>query len=120
MTLTFISKGAKQPVFCVMGFPDLQELHQVADAARHGRFSRGALHPRRGRQRGPGERRPPSRSASLALPERASQGNPVPLNKEEFLDGENSVPLSSIELSDGGNPVPLMKRKLNTVKILGR
>ncbi len=56
----------------------------------------------------------------LALPERASQGNPVPLNKEEFLDGENSVPLSSIELSDGGNPVPLMKRKLNTVKILGR
>ena len=43
---------------------------------------------------------------SFLWSERASQGNPVPLNKEEFLDG--------------GNPVPLMKRKLNTVKILGR
>ena len=41
MTLTFVSKGVKQPVFCMMGFPDLQELHQVADAARHGCFFRG-------------------------------------------------------------------------------
>ena len=108
MTLTFVFKGAKQPVFCVMGFPDLQELHQVADAARHGCFFRGALHPRRGRQRGSGERRPPSRSASLALPERASKGNPVPLiHSVDFLSHE-------------GNPVPLVKRKLNTNKILGR
>ena len=89
-------------------FPDIQELHQVADAASHGCFSRDALHPRRGRQRGSGERRPPSRSAFLALPERASQGNPVPLIWPPAF------------LSHGGNPVPLMKRKHNTVKILGR
>ena len=36
------------------------------------------------------------------------------------MEEGNRVPLDSEELSDGGNPVPLMKRKLNTVKILGR
>ena len=44
---------------------------------------------------------------SFLWPERASQGNPVPLNKEDFLDGGNSVPPDRDKLSDGENPLPL-------------
>ena len=50
---------------------------------------------------------------SFLWPERASQGNPLPLNKEEFLDDGNSVPLNNKELSDGGNPLPLNSKELS-------
>ena len=39
-------------------------------------FPRGTLHPRRGRQRGSGERRPPSRSAFLSLAGAGIAGEP--------------------------------------------
>ena len=80
MTLTFVFQGREATcILCDELFQIYKNFTKLRMLQATNAFPGGALHPRRGRQRGSGERRPPSRSASLALPERASQGNPVPL-----------------------------------------
>ena len=51
----------------------------------------------------------------LLFPERASQGNPVPLNKEDFLDGGNPLPLNKEDFLDDGNPVPPDRDELSGI-----
>ena len=51
----------------------------------------------------------------LLFPERASQGNLVPLNKENFLDGGNPLPLNKEDFLDDGDPVPPDRDELSGI-----